>query len=76
MGTGPSTGCACLAVKLIITLLIKNAVIMALLKGVPLAVQVGIALQNAFPQGGNGKGVYDITLAFEATMTFSSWTPA
>ena len=75
-GTVPIPSCTCLTSYLFITIFIKNAVIMALLKGVPLAVQVGIALQNAFPQGGNGKGVYDITLAFEATVTFSGWTPA
>ena len=76
MGTVPGTSCTCLAVKPIITLLIKNAVIMGLLKGIPLAIRVEMALVNAFLQGSGDKGVYNITLAFEATMTFSSWTPA
>ena len=50
--------------------------IMSLLEGKPLAVQDIIAHLNAFLQGSDGKGVNNVTLALESTMTFSGWTPA
>ena len=42
---------ACLTVKLVIALFVKNAVIIGLLQGEPLAVLVVIAFLNAFLQG-------------------------
>ena len=67
---------ACLTVKLVIALFVKNAVIEGLLDGEPLAVQVGIALLYAFLQGSDFVGVHNVTLALEATVTFTRWTPA
>ena len=51
MGTVLLPGRACLTVKLVIALFIKNAVIVGLLEGEPLAVLVVIAFLNAFLQG-------------------------
>ena len=76
MGTVPLPSCACLTVKLVIALFVKNAVIEGLLEGEPLAVQVGIALLYAFLQGSDFVGVHNVTLALEATVTFSRWTSA
>ena len=42
-------------VKLVITLLVEDAVIIGLLEGKPLAVLNLVALFNAFLEGGNGK---------------------
>ena len=49
-----STG-TCLAVKLVVALLIEDAVIICLLEGEPLAVLNVIALFNAELKGFNGK---------------------
>ena len=48
MGTVPRPGCTCLAVKLVITLFVKYAVVMGLLEGKPLAVPDVVAHLNAF----------------------------
>ena len=75
MSTVLLPSCACLTVKLVIALFIKNAVIIGLLQGEPLAVLNLVALFNAFLEGGNGKGVNKICLALEGAMTFSGGTP-
>ena len=49
------SGCTSLTVKLIITLLVEDAMVIGFLKGKPLAVENLIALCNAFLKGGNGK---------------------
>ena len=75
MSTVPLPSCACLTVKLVIALFVKNAVIEGLLEGEPLAVQVGIALLYAFLQGSDFVGVNNVTLALEAPVALSRWTP-
>ena len=55
MGTFLLSTCTCLAIKLVIALLIENAVIIGLLKGKPLAVLHLIALKDALFQRGDGK---------------------
>ena len=45
---------ACFAIKLVIALFIKKAVIVGLLKREPLAVHMVIACLNTFLQGSNG----------------------
>jgi len=63
-----------LAVKLVIALLIEDAVIVGLLEGEPLAVLHFIALKDAFFKRGDGKRVNKDSLALECAMTFPSWT--
>ena len=63
-----------LAVKLVIALLIEDAVIVGLLEGEPLAVLHLIALKNAFFKCGDGKRVNKDSLALECAMTFPGWT--
>ena len=63
-----------LAVKLVIALLIEDAVIVGLLEGEPLAVLHLIALKDAFFKRGDGKRVNKDSLALECAMTFSGWT--
>ena len=65
-----------LAVKLVVALLVEDAVIIGLLEGKPLAVLDLIALFNAFRKGGNGKRVNKVSLALEGTVTFSGGTPS
>ena len=72
--TVPLPSCACLAEKVVIAIFIKDAVIVVLLEGEPLAVRVAIALLNASLQGGDGVGVHNVTLALESTVAFSGWT--
>ena len=48
MGTFLLSASTCLTIKLVITLLIENAVIISLLKGEPLAVHNLIAFFNTF----------------------------
>ena len=74
MSTIPLPSCACLAEKVVIAFFVKDAVIMILLKGEPLAIRVGIALLNAPLQGGDGVGVHNVALALESTVAFSGWT--
>ena len=66
-----STG---LAVKLVIALLIEDAMIVGLLEGEPLTVLHLIALKDAFFKRGDGKRVNKDSLALECAMTFSGWT--
>ena len=40
-------GCACLAIKLLVAVLVEDAVVLVLLEGVPLAVRVLVAYLNA-----------------------------
>ena len=49
------SGSASLTVKLVVALLVEDAVIIGLLEGKPLAVLYLIALFNAFLKGGDGK---------------------
>ena len=74
MSTIPLPSCTCLAEEVVIAFFVKDAVIMVLLKGEPLAVRVGIALLNAFLQGGNGIGVHNVTLTLESTVALPGWT--
>ena len=55
MGTFLLSSCTGLAIKLVIALLIEDAVIIGLLKGEPLAILNIIALLYAFLEGGDGK---------------------
>ena len=55
MGTFLLSASTSLAVKLVIALLIEDAVIIGLLKGEPQAVLHLIALRNAFLESGDGK---------------------
>ena len=64
-----------LTVKLVIALLIEDAVIIGLLEGKPLAVLDLITLFDAFLKGGDGKRVDKVSLALECTVTFSGRTP-
>ena len=64
-----------LTVKLVITLLIEDAVIIGLLEGKPLAVLDLITLFDAFLKGGDGKRVDKVSLALEGAMTFSGGAP-
>ena len=66
-----STG---LTVKLVIALLIEDAVIIGLLKGEPQAVLHLIALRNAFLESGDGKWVNKVSFALECPMTFPGRT--
>ena len=75
MGTFLLPGSTSLTVKLVIALLVEDAVIIGLLEGKPLAVLDLIALFNAFLKGGDGKRVNKVSLALEGAMTFSGWTP-
>ena len=75
MGTFLLSTCTGLAIKLVIALLIENAVIVCLFEGEPLTVLHIIALCNAFLKGADGKGVYKTTLALECTVAFSCRTP-
>ena len=75
MGTFLLSTCTGHTIKLAITLLIENAVIICLFEGEPLTVLHIIALCNAFLKGGDGKGVYKVTPALERTMAFSCRTP-
>ena len=63
-----------LTVKLVIALLIEDAVIIGLLEGKPLAVLDLITLFDAFLKGGDGKRVDKVSLALECTVTFSGRT--
>ena len=45
---------ASITIKLVVALLIENAVIIALLEGKPLAVYVAVAFLNAFLEGIDG----------------------
>jgi len=63
-----------LAVKLVIALLIEDAVIVGLLEGEPLAVLHLIALKDAFFERGDGKRVNKDSFALKCAMTFSGWT--
>ena len=74
MGTFLLSTCTCLAIKLVIALLIEDAVIVGLLEGEPLAVLHLIALQDAFLKRGDGKRVDEVSLALECAMTFSGRT--
>ena len=49
------SGSASLAVKLVVALLVENAVIVFLLKGEPFAIHDLVALFNAFLEGGDGE---------------------
>ena len=69
------SGCACLAVKVVITLFIKNAVVIRFLEGKPLAVNIIIALLNALLQGTNGIRIHKVSLALEGTVTFAGRAP-
>ena len=75
MGTFLLSICTGLAIKLIIALLVENAVIICLFKGKPLTILHIIALCNAFLKCANGKGVYKNTLALECPVAFSCRTP-
>ena len=75
MGTFLLPGSTSLTVKLVIALLVEDAVIIGLLEGKPLAVLDLIALFNAFLKGGDGKRVNKVSLALEGAMTFSGGTP-
>ena len=55
MGTFLLPSSTSLTVKLVIALLVEDAVIIGLLEGKPLAVLDLIALFNAFLEGGNSK---------------------
>ena len=55
MGTFLLSASTCLTIKLVITNLIENAVIISLLKGEPLAVHNLIAFFNTFLKSCNGK---------------------
>ena len=55
MGTFLLPSSTSLTVKLVIALLVEDAVIIGLLEGKPLAVLNLVALFNAFLEGGNGK---------------------
>ena len=64
-----------LAVKLVIALLIEDAVIIGLLKGEPRAVLYLATFFYAALKGGNGKGVNKVSLALESAVTLSGRTP-
>ena len=74
MGTFLLSTCTGLAIKLVIALLIEDAVIVSLLEGEPLAVLHFIALKDAFFKRWDGKRVNKDSLALECAMTFPSWT--
>jgi len=63
-----------LAVKLVVTFLIEDAVIIGLLEGEPLTVLHLIALKDAFFKRGDSKRVNKDSLALECAMTFPGWT--
>ena len=69
------SGSASLAVKLVVALLVENAVIVFLLKGEPLAILDVVALFNACLEGGDGERVDKVSLALECSVTFSGGTP-
>ena len=69
------SGSAGLAVKLVVALLVENAVIVLLLKGEPLAILDVVALFNACLKGGNGERVDKVSFALECSVTFSGGTP-
>ena len=75
IGTFGLSGSTSLAVKLVIALLIEDAVIIGLLKGEPSAVLGLAAFFYAALKGGNGKGVNEVSLALESAMTLSGRTP-
>ena len=76
MGTFLLPSSTSLTVKLVVALLVEDAVIIGLLEGKPLAILKLIALFNAFLKGGNGKRVNKVSLALEGTVTFSGGTPS
>ena len=55
MGTFLLSGSTSFAVKLVMALLVENAVIIFLLKGEPVAILDTIALFNACLEGGDGE---------------------
>ena len=75
IGTFGLSGSTSLAVKLVIALLIEDAVIIGLLKGEPRAVLYLATFFYAALKGGNGKGVNKVSLALESAMTLSGRTP-
>ena len=75
MGTFLLSGSTSFAVKLVMALLVENAVIIFLLKGEPVAILDTIALFNACLEGGDGERVDKVSLALECAVTFSCRTP-
>ena len=55
MGTFLLSGSTSFAVKLVMALLVENAVIIFLLEGEPLAIHDLVALFNAFLEGSDGE---------------------
>ena len=75
MGTFLLPSSTSLTVKLVVALLVEDAVIIGLLEGEPLAVLMPVTLFNAFLKGGDGKRVNKVSLALEGAMTFSGVAP-
>ena len=75
MGTFLLPSSTSLTVKLVVALLVEDAVIIGLLEGKPLAVLNLITFLDAFLKTGDGKRVDKVSLALEGPVTFSGQTP-
>ena len=75
MGTFLLPSSTSLTVKLVVALLVEDAVIIGLLEGKPLAVLNLITFLDAFLKGGDGKRADKVSLALEGAMTFSGGAP-